>query len=733
MVAEETRLQSRDSDEIDLLALAGHLWAGKVWIILAMVLAVAVGAFIVLSSTPIYKADALMQLETRSGALALPEGMQELLGSDASGTAAIETEIEIIKSRMVIGEAVRELDLQLRADPLPLPVIGALPKRLGLPETSFAFLKPYEWGGEQITLGQLKVPDDWLGEEIHLTKTGADRFRVRLPDGSEYDGRVGNTLALPTHGISLHVDGIEGADGRIFVLERLAFEAAVRDVQRDFSVSAASRNSSILRLDYQHPNPRQAERVLDAISKAYVAQNISRSAAEAENSLDFIEEQLPIAEAAMSEAQKKLNDYRKANQSVDLDYETQSLLQEATQIESELNALGLQEDELKKRYTVNHPTYQALLENRASLERRLERIRQETTGLPETQKEIFNLSRDLEVAQQVYIQLLNRAQELRVVRASTVGSVRIIDTAYSNGIRIYPRTSMILALSLVLGAMAGIGIVGLRHLMRRGIRGAEEIERLGLPVFGTVNFSTDAASHRKRHGALPILALDKPDDLVVEAMRSMRTALHFGMIDAKTNSVLFTSAAPGAGKSFTVVNLAVVAAQAGQRVCLIDADLRRGYLRRYFGQEKNTPGLAEFLAAEKTLDEVLHEGPVPGLSVITSGRFPPNPSELLMRAEFPALLETLNGRFDLILIDAPPTLAVTDPVVIGRAADATIIVVRHLETVMGEIAAVKHTFETAGGKVSGAVLNGYKQEEGRRYGGRYQYYNYRYSYQSDRK
>lgn len=131
--------------------------------------------------------------------------------------------------------------------------------------------------------------------------------------------------------------------------------------------------------------------------------------------------------------------------------------------------------------------------------------------------------------------------------------------------------------------------------MHRGIRGAEEIERLGLPVFGTVNFSTDAANHRKRRGALPILALDKPDDLVVEAMRSMRTALHFGMIDAKTNSVLFTSAAPGAGKSFTAANLAVVAAQAGQRVCLIDADLRRGYLRRYFGQEKNTPGLAEFL------------------------------------------------------------------------------------------------------------------------------------------
>jgi len=204
------------------------------------------------------------------------------------------------------------------------------------------------------------------------------------------------------------------------------------------------------------------------------------------------------------------------------------------------------------------------------------------------------------------------------------------------------------------------------------------------------------------------------------------------MLDAKTNTILLTSAAPGAGKSFTAVNLAAVAAQAGQKVCLIDADLRKGYLRRYFDREKGTPGLAEYLAHEKTLDEVLIQGPIPKLSVITSGRFPPNPSELLMRPEFGALLNRLNERFDLIIVDSPPTLAVTDPVVIGRYTGATIVVVRHLETMLGEVEAVRRTFETAGGKVTGAILNGYKVTEGSRYGGQYQYYNYRYSYKTDR-
>jgi tyrosine-protein kinase Etk/Wzc len=203
------------------------------------------------------------------------------------------------------------------------------------------------------------------------------------------------------------------------------------------------------------------------------------------------------------------------------------------------------------------------------------------------------------------------------------------------------------------------------------------------------------------------------------------------MLDAQTNTVLLTSASPGAGKSFNSVNLAVVAAQAGQLVCLIDADMRKGYLRRYFGKEKGTPGLAELLAQEKSLDEVMFQGPVETLSVITSGRFPPNPSELLMRVEFQDLLKALNERFDLIIIDSPPALAVTDPVVIGRYVGATIIVTRHMETMIGEVEAVRRAFEAVGAKVTGAILNGYKESEGGRYEGYYKYYNYRYSYKSD--
>ena len=725
--------QSKAGDEIDLLALASNLWAGKHWILISAFLAAAIGVFTVLRATPIYQANSLIQLETRmGGAMALPEGMQALLGDGGgTGAGAVDTETEILRSRMVVSEAVLELDLQSTAEPERYFLLGQLPARLGLPD--IGLMPSRAWGNESITLASLRVPDAWIGAEMVLRSAGNGAYSLTLPDGRILEGEAGKPLKLAgEEAFLLEVAELEGPAGREFLLNRISASEAIEEVQENLSIASVSRNASMLRLTYRDPDPRRAEQVLNAIARAYVAQNISRSAAEAENSLRFIEEQLPAARDAVNQAQQALNAFRQQQGSVDVEYETRSLLERATWLEAQLSELALREEDLRKRYTTSHPTYQLLLENRASLEKELEQIRKDTASLPDTQKEIFNLSRDLAVAEQVYTQMLNRSQELQVLRASTVGSVRVIDSAYSDGKKISPKSAQTVAIFLVLGLMIGTGIVMIRRLMRRGIRGAEDIEQIGIPVFGTLSFAQAAVTNRKSKGFIPIHALEYPDDAVTEGLRSLRTSLHFGMLDATTNSINLTSSAPGAGKSFTAVNLAVVAAQAGQKVALIDADLRRGYLRRYMKREKNTPGLAEYLSRSKTLDEVLIRGPVDGLSVILTGRFPPNPSELLMRNEFSELITTLNETHDLIIIDSPPTLAVTDPVIISRYAGASILIARHMETAIGEVEAVRHAFERAGSKLSGAVLNGYRQEEGARYGGRYQYYNYRYSYKSEK-
>ena len=439
---------------------------------------------------------------------------------------------------------------------------------------------------------------------------------------------------------------------------------------------------------------------------------------------------MPDAEAAAREAENALNAYRQAQQAIDLGFEAQSLLTQVSSIEVELQQLDAQEDELSQRYTTNHPNYQQLLSNRARLEERLERLRSDVGELPETQREVFNLTRNLELAREVYGQLLNRVQELQVLRASTIGNVRIVDVARASPIPIAPRERRTIALSIILGMMAGVGFVFLRLWLRRGVQSAEQIDALGLLVFATVNVAPQAENAHKRKGAIPILALTDPGNLSVEGFRSLRTSLHFAMMDSRTNSVALTSPAPGVGKSFTAVNLAVVAAQAGQRVCLVDADIRRGYLRRYFDIAKDQQGLSDFLAGEAKLDKILLSTEVPKLSVITTGHYPPNPSELLMSSSLQDLMRQLDSRFDLIIVDTPPALAVTDPVIVGRQVGATIAVARFDVTPLREIDAMHRLLRSSGVNVAGAVLNGFDPARAKVSSGYAYSASYRYEYKS---
>ncbi len=708
-----------DDSQIEFGQLARRVWAGKWRILVIALLTIFLGVLTAFLRTPIYQADTLLQLEEKKGNLALPDGMSELLSNEPVSN----TEIEIIRSRLVIGQAVAELHLDWSVEPNLAPIVGSALVRYGLPFPDVGFLRRYNRQGDKLRLDFLKVPPDWLDEDIILT-VGADQaYSLWLPDGETIEGQAGTRLVDAPRDFSIQIGEISAAEGRQFTIVQVGEIKAIEEIRTVLAVRERGRNSGIIELRLNDRDPELAERILIEIGQAYLAQNLARSAAEADSSLEFIRSQIPEAEAKLRAAERALNDYMTSQQTVDLSLETEGILTQTVSLEAELRELASREDELKARFTPSHPVYQRLLGEKARLEERLVALRGEVETLPETQQVLLNLSRTLEFEQEVYVQLLNRAQELQVVRASSIGSVRIVDTARTAPKAIAPRKSVIVAFAAFFGLFLGIAHVLLRIWLQQGVRGAEDLERLGVPVFATINQAAGAQTGRKSRGAWPILALKNPKELAVEGLRSLRTSLHFGMLDAETKSLSITSTAPGAGKSFTSVNLAVIAAESGMKVCIIDADMRRGTLRRYFNVDKGKPGLAEFLAGQVKLDEILLEGPVPGLSFISTGRFPPNPSELLMRAEFKSLLAELDQRFDLTLVDSPPVLAVTDPIIIGRAVGANIAIVRHMETPIGEVQAMLRTLETSKVPLSGMVLNGFdpRKVKGESYSYRYDY------------
>lgn len=721
----DSNQQDMMDDEIDLRELFGLFYARKFTIISVTFLATLIGVAYALISTPIYQADALVQLEEKSGGMAISSDLSDLLGSTAPVSVA---EIEIIKSRMVLGLVADDLNLDWSAEPKRLPVIGNFLTRYALPDPTLSWISSYAWHDEEILIGRLEVPEYLLDEPLVLTNLGDGAYEIDV-DGHRTSGAVGHTVKGDALGFALLVDVLKGQVGREYIVKQASFAKVMERLRANLSISEKGKNSSILQMTMKGEDPLVAAAILDQVLDVYLLQNLARNAAEAESSLAFIRQQLPQTQEQVRLAEVALNDYKASQDSIDLSFETLAVLEQGIEIEAQLNALVLEEQELQKRYTQSHPAYQTLLDNRAQLNFRLSEIRAKSVDLPQTQQEMLRLSMDLEVAQEIYLQMVNRAQELNVLKAGTIGNIRIIDTALTQPKPIAPNKKMIVLLAAVLGGVVGVGYVLLRSFMARGVQSVEEIEALGISVYATIPKvrGGDYNGSKKRKDSFDILALRDPMNLSVEALRSLRTSLHFGMLDAKSSLCMMTSSRPGDGKSFLSVNLSVVLAQAGQNICLVDTDIRRGHLIRHFGISKTAPGLTDVLAGDALIEDVIHKDEESGLYFIPSGQYPPNPSELLMHKRFGEVAEYLDKRFDMSILDVPPLLAVTDPVIIGKYAGMILFAVRYKATNIGEVKAAQKVLDINGLKVTGAILNDYDlQKSGYGYGA----YNYQYEYKT---
>ncbi|ATJ82655.1 polysaccharide biosynthesis tyrosine autokinase [Halomonas beimenensis] len=714
-------------DEIDLGRLFGLLLDHKWWIIGITALFAIGGIVYALLATPVYRADALVQVEKKAGLSNPLEDVKSILGEEPSADA----EVGILRSRMVLGRAVDQERLDLQVIPNRLPVVGDFLVRHGMERPSFA--DESVWAGETINIGNFAVGEPFLGEAFELRVLGEERYALSLGDRRLGEGRVGADEAFLDGQVTLRVAELMAGEGATFTLTKASRLAVINDLRSRFSVSQQGKDSGLLDLALRDTDPQRAARALDAITEVYLTQNIQRQAAEAEKSLAFLEEQAPQVREQLRVAEDQLNAYRLERDSVDLSLETQSILERIVELEKQLNELAFTEAEISRRFTTSHPTYEALLEKKAQLQRERDQLEARVDNLPETQQQVLRMSRDVKVNQEVYVQLLNKIQEMKIARASTVGNVRILDEAIVQPIPVEPKKSLIVVLATLLGAMLSVGLVLVRGLLNKGVESPEQIEDVGIPVYATVPLSDEQGKLVKRvkrrnekHGhdvAAGLLADRAPADTAIEALRGLRTSLHFATMEASDNRMAITGPSPGIGKSFVSLNLAAVCAQGGQKVLVVDADMRKGHLHHAFG-ERSEGGLSELLSGKAELDEVVRQGKVEGLDFISRGSAPPNPSELLMQARFSDFLEEVSRRYELVIIDTPPILAVTDAAVIGKQCGTTLMVTRFQMNPVKELQVANRRLETAGVQVKGAILNAMERKAATRYG--YGYYNYAY-------
>ena len=708
---------SKDADEIDLGRLIGEFIDHRKLIISVTSLFTLVALIYAIFATPIYQADALIQVEQKQ-ANAILSNLSQMLPDSQPQSAP---EIALIRSRMILGKTVDDLNLQARVKQKYFPLLGR----------GFARLSGDKPGS--LSISRLYIPEnDNDTPEIILTVKERNSFSISVGDFI-INGKVGELL--DERGISLKVDEISAKPGTEFSIVYVSRLKAITDLQDDIAVADQGKDTGMLTLSLTGDNPVLIERILNSISENYLAQNIARQAAQDAKSLEFLSKQLPEVRSDLDQAEDKLNQYRRKSDSVDLSLEAKAVLDQIVNVDNQLNELTFRESEISQLYTKEHPTYKALMEKRKTLQDEKSKLNKRVSAMPETQQEILRLSRDVESGRAVYMQLLNRQQELNIAKSSAIGNVRIIDNAVTQPKPIKPKKILIVLIGIILGVMTSAGVVLLRVILRRGIETPEQLEELGINVYASITiaetFSKSVVqkkgwSKKSAEEIQGFLAVDNPADLSIEAIRGLRTSLHFAMMEARNNVLMISGASPNAGKTFVSSNLAAVISQTGKKVLFIDTDMRKGYTHKLFN-ENNTNGLSDILSGKVEINRALKKVVSGDFDFISRGMAPPNPAELLMHRRFGELLNWASENYDIVVLDTPPILAVTDAAIIGNYVGTTLLVARFELNTAKEIEVSVKRFEQAGVTVKGCILNGVVKKASSYYGYGYSHYGYSYT------
>lgn len=707
----------QDSDEIDLGRIIGEILDHRKLIIAVTAVVTFVALVYVLLATPVYQANALIQIEQKQGN-AILNSLSQMLPDSQPQSAP---EISLLQSRMILGKTIDDLNLQYKIEQKHFPVLGAgLSRLLGLNEGS-------------VDVKKLYIPNNGDESQDILLKILDERRYQIVTDNITINGTVGTLLN--NNGISILIDKINADPGTEFYIRYETKLKKIDDLQKKFNVADQGKDTGMLNLTLVGEDPKLIREILNSISQNYLAQNVERQAAQDAKSLEFLNEQLPKVRSDLDAAEDKLNNYRKQKDSVDLTMEAKSILDQIVNVDNQLNSLTFREAEVSQLYTKEHPTYKALMEKKKTLQEEKAKLNKRVSSMPSTQQEVLRLSRDVESGRAVYLQLLNRQQELNIAKSSAIGNVRIIDQAITEPKPIQPKSLIVVAVGILAGLFISIGIVLIKVYLRRGIESPEQLEEMGINVYASIPVSewltkNSSKIKLKKNESEKLLAIENPADLAVEAIRSLRTSLHFAMMEAKNNVLMISGASTYAGKTFISTNLSATIASTGKKVLFIDADLRKGYEHKMLGGQ-NIHGLSDVLSGQSSVESVIERIPSAEFDYIGRGQVPPNPAELLMHRRFETLLKWASDNYELVIIDTPPILAVTDAAIIGRYAGTTLLVARFEENTAKEIAVSVKRFEQSGVLVRGCILNGVVKKASSYYG--YGYNHYGYSYDNQKK
>ncbi len=640
-----------------------------------------------------------------------------------------------------MGGAVEATRLYIDARPRYLPVVGEwLARRAkGLSEPGFLGLAGYVTGTESISIAKFDVPPDLEDQKpFTITMRPNGEYILTHPDLDEaLTGAVGKVLTHQVAGgnILLIVSRLDGNPGAQFLVSRNSVLATTEELQKRAQLSEQGKQSNVISVTLEDSDRDRLRRILNEIGVQYVHQNVERKAAEAEKTLEFLDLQLPNFKKQLESSEDAYADFRNKNGTIAFDEEAKAILGQIVQLQTKLVESEQLRRDLLSRFTETNPKVRVLDGQIAAFRHEIDGIDRRVSAMPMLQRDALRLERDVRVNGELYKSLLNSSLQLRLVKEGKVGNVRLLDKATEPKKPVKPQKPLVVVLSLVLGLLSGIALAIARSKMASGIHNPQEIEdRLGLNVYSVVPQAVeqDALLQLIATGAggAQVLAVTAPESLAMESLRNLRISLQLALMESGSNRVLVTGATPGVGKSFVSSNYAVIMAQAGKRVLLIDADLRKGHINKSFGLPRQG-GLADVLAGDMTFEQALHSQVLPNLDVLTTGNYPFNPANMMLSSALGGVMDAASQQYDLVVIDSPPVLVAADAAAVSPHVGAILLVARDGLTQIGELSESVKRLAHANQRVSGVVFNGMDLSRrhygsyGYKYGG-YRYTEYKY-------
>ncbi|WP_082742290.1 MULTISPECIES: GNVR domain-containing protein [unclassified Burkholderia] len=665
-----------------------------------------------IAATPVYSADMLIQIEeNKPSALGSLSSISKALDIQNS---AVVGEIDIVRSRSVVLEAMNATAAQAEVSvENRFPIVGGLigsflPKDAnGLVDAPLG-MSSWAWGGERLEFRTFEVPAAQIGKPLTFDYLDGNRFQLTDRGGQVVlSGVVGVPSA--NDGYRVDVAQIVARPGAQFRVRRIATDVRLDAILKKLGVIETKRQSGIMQLSFEDPDPVFAARMLNAIAAAYLNFNARRRADDAERSLTILNAQMPIVKARLQQAEQALNTFRNQQGSIDAQGDIRLLVEQLALVDKSRLETRLEYQDLLSKYVPGQPQVVAAANKLKELDKQAAMLKDKAARLPSQQQTYLRLARDVEVNNQLYVGLLNNTQQLQIAEAGTVGNASIVDKAVASDKPIRPKRLIAILAGAVIGLMLGFLAAQGRALLAGRIRDPNELEAaLGIPMLGVLPKSRRQADADANRTPAFIATQESADEPLADAMDSLALTLRHRLAayggDAKV--VLVSSAAPAQGKSMIAANLAYLFAERGLKTVIVDANVRAPALHRYLPVAA-TPGLSDVLKGALPADEAITR--VAGkLDALSAGTQRASTRNLFDVARLDKLVVWLRSGYDMVIVDAPSVLPVADIAALSRVADMTLLVARQGSANSAGMADALDSLRKIGVRIDGLVFNGFE-------------------------